>query len=276
MFCQKCGKQIDDNTKFCTSCGAPTEPSSPAVQEYGQPRQASYVAPQKSNTALIITIIAAAFVIVAAIAAAVVILTNKEVPPIDDIQTEQSSQENSVPEEADTAEEPPHEMTFEEAQGIAAGYSTSEHPQISDFDWYVPSIGTGIAPGFLQSATPITNHTLVEGGWKLAIIWDPQRVRNAYCWDVANCDIWDLGGDSVSLNAKHYILYEPDPGYTTDFSNVPDDYYSGSWNGPSFYVTIGGGSITINGFYEYNGKQYAIGSATTQDGTAGEVALVRP
>jgi len=43
MFCQKCGTQIDDNSKFCISCGATVE-EEPTVQ--AQPQQPQYQQPQ--------------------------------------------------------------------------------------------------------------------------------------------------------------------------------------------------------------------------------------
>ena len=34
MFCEKCGKEIPDSTKFCPYCGAPTEITSSGKCEY--------------------------------------------------------------------------------------------------------------------------------------------------------------------------------------------------------------------------------------------------
>jgi len=74
MFCQKCGSQLNDGSKFCTTCGAPVEnqpviepfapvgqepvyqdysvtPEAPAYAPYGDPTADAFVyAPDASNT----------------------------------------------------------------------------------------------------------------------------------------------------------------------------------------------------------------------------------
>lgn len=43
MFCNKCGKEISENTKFCTSCGAPVQDRQPvAATPPLQPQQQAY------------------------------------------------------------------------------------------------------------------------------------------------------------------------------------------------------------------------------------------
>ena len=44
-FCQKCGRQVEENASFCPNCGAPLtqqpqpeQPSQPTVPHYGQPK----------------------------------------------------------------------------------------------------------------------------------------------------------------------------------------------------------------------------------------------
>jgi TM2 domain-containing membrane protein YozV len=70
MFCQKCGKSLDDSVKFCDACGTPTgsatgsmpqQAPAPAPSPYGPapaPGQAPYMLPQKSlGIALILSLI---------------------------------------------------------------------------------------------------------------------------------------------------------------------------------------------------------------------------
>jgi phage shock protein C len=38
MFCTKCGTRIDDGSRFCTSCGAPTSVATPAGANVTAPR----------------------------------------------------------------------------------------------------------------------------------------------------------------------------------------------------------------------------------------------
>lgn len=57
MFCAKCGKEMDDNAKFCPSCGAGTsgetvseQPAQPAQQvPYSQPAAAVTAEPGQSS-----------------------------------------------------------------------------------------------------------------------------------------------------------------------------------------------------------------------------------
>ena len=53
MFCQGCGKEISDDTKFCPACGRPTDSS--AVQARPQPTVAP-AAPKSSNNKLLLII----------------------------------------------------------------------------------------------------------------------------------------------------------------------------------------------------------------------------
>lgn len=50
MICNKCGAEINDNTTFCTSCGAQVTPAAPAqpYQAEAQP-QAPYQAPYQAQ-----------------------------------------------------------------------------------------------------------------------------------------------------------------------------------------------------------------------------------
>lgn len=304
MFCEKCGNRLPENARFCTQCGTSvgstqsqttyqqplqqqptqnTENSTPSqfgaaeMGVNGMPVKASHSS-SGNRKAVIIIVIVLSVILVAAAVVAFVLLGRRYDAPAEPIVTEQTeeAQKQQTQQEPEPEPEAPHEMTFEEAQQIAAGFSTSEFPDLTTFDWYTPSIGSNAVPGFLNSATPITNHTLVEGGWKMLVVWDPQRARNAYCWDIENAQIWNQGGDSVSMNVTPYIFYEPDLGYTTDISNQPAASYLGNWMYDTFHVTVGYTDIDINYFYEYDGKQYAVGTIVAPDGTTGEVALVRP
>ncbi|MBQ7718569.1 MAG: zinc ribbon domain-containing protein [Clostridia bacterium] len=307
MYCENCGSKLDENAKFCTICGAAVEDEQPQAEQqptqqppiqqqptqqqpvqnvwnatnpqYGSQYAGGTNAQRSSNGArktIIILVIVIVVLIAAAAVAAVLLLGRKNDTPADSIKTEQSQTETKEEEQAEQEPEAPHEMTFEEAQQIAAGFSTAELPDLAAFDWYTPSIGSGAAPGFLNGAAPITNPTLVEGGWKMLVVWDPQRVRGAYCWDVENAQIWNQGGDSASMNVTPYIFYEPDLGYTTDMSNQPPVNYLGNWANDALHVSVSYTYMDINYFYEYEGKQYAIGTILAPDGTPGEVALVRP
>lgn len=70
MFCNNCGSQIPEGTKFCNNCGA-SQDASPVAQATAQPappQMAEQVTPKKNNTLLIAIVAAIAVVAIAAVA----------------------------------------------------------------------------------------------------------------------------------------------------------------------------------------------------------------
>ena len=68
MFCNNCGNQIPDGTKFCNNCGASQEVAQPVQAAPVVPVQQEASAPKKNNTLLIAIVAAIAVVAIAAVA----------------------------------------------------------------------------------------------------------------------------------------------------------------------------------------------------------------
>ena len=71
-----------------------------------------------------------------------------------------------------------------------------------------------------------------------------------------------------------WYMYRLD-GETIDEQDQSDSIFIGYEYGEGIYVTDTG-NITIDNFYELDGKQYAIGHLTAPDGTEAEIAMMRP
>ncbi len=68
MFCNNCGSQIPDGTKFCNNCGASQEVSQPVQTVQTAPVQQQTVTAKKNNTLLIAVVAAIAVVAIAVVA----------------------------------------------------------------------------------------------------------------------------------------------------------------------------------------------------------------
>ena len=315
MFCNHCGQKIEDGSKFCEHCGAkvepftPNAPQQPARPEVERPIQqtqrasvpsvnpADAVTPRrpapanrptggyapapmggmptqepkkpKSKTPIFILIIG---LLVAAIAVlTILLLTNSS----DESKEEATPTEaaTTVPEETEVPTEAPTEAP--NYQEIAAYYSTDAYPNLETFSWFTDTGFGAQTPPILVDATPITTTELVEGGWQMITVWDPDRIYNAYCWDLDNAVITTVG-TNVTVTVNQFMFYEPDEGYTSDKIGQAPAVYSGTWNGMTANVAATGEPMTLNAFYEKDGRQYALGNVTAPDGTEGRIALMRP
>lgn len=81
MFCNNCGKEIAENTKFCNHCGASQEAAPAPVQQVPVATPAPQTAPAKNNT-LLIAIIAAVAVIVIAVVVVFALSGNNDDTPV--------------------------------------------------------------------------------------------------------------------------------------------------------------------------------------------------
>lgn len=118
MFCKNCGKEIDQNTKFCNHCGAPQE--SDASSAVANANQAP--APKKNNSLKLI--IVAAVVAVCFAIGALVIAPSMSKSTNDNNQTSNTSQtqteeNNAVTEQDNTSEE-------KTLTAIDGGYNTGK------------------------------------------------------------------------------------------------------------------------------------------------------
>ena len=111
MFCRKCGKQIPDNTKFCTFCGAQVQPGPQAGggrQPAASPGPSPAPSPKKQKNGgrllLIICGIFAAIVLIAAVVFGVRMVTSKDDPAPRTIEETEEIEETEADEAEDGSE----------------------------------------------------------------------------------------------------------------------------------------------------------------------------
>ncbi len=104
------------------------------------------------------------------------------------------------------------------------------------------------------------------------IIYDPEGTMGYSSMDMFNLDIAETS-DGVTLTADWYLYTSG--GQTADETEYGDDIFLGQWTGNSLWAS-GPGGITIERFYSLGGKQYAVGTFDSPDGTPAVIALARP
>lgn len=149
-------------------------------------------------------------------------------------------------------------------------YSTSERPSLEDFAWFNNAVAKGNIP---SNAEYYDDLSPFLGSWKAVIITDMDRTSNNYSQTLLNC-VLDYGQSDIVLTLDWY-RYVPEFSEWDDMTDQPDMVLRG-YNWGSGIKVNGDIEITIDCFYEYNGKQYAIGRATTYDGTNTYIGMVRP
>ncbi len=167
MFCDKCGKQVNDNDVFCTECGhkitklntpqANPEPmnfvpgtdvtQTPAVtqnQEVPQNPQATAMYKRKSNTGLIVTIsVCVALLAILAVVLAFVI-ANKDTPFDDDEDLSYSQTDNNEAEKEEEEELP----IINEIDDSVVKSAVAGNVIYTDFGVYVCNLTNGYEYGY--------------------------------------------------------------------------------------------------------------------------------
>ncbi|MBP3241021.1 MAG: zinc ribbon domain-containing protein [Oribacterium sp.] len=153
--------------------------------------------------------------------------------------------------------------------GRYSNLSSTDRPKMSEFKWWYDD-------GVLQNGIPEEvrwlNASEYQGSWKGFIVYDVEKKYNSYMEELVNFDV-EVTTKGVTLTVDWYMSRID--GETVDEENMADSTFTGYEYGEGIYVTDAG-NITIDNFYELDGKQYAIGHLTAQDGTEAEIAMMRP
>ena len=149
--------------------------------------------------------------------------------------------------------------------------STEERPDLEDFLWYTEDAAYDGVP---SDANTIDNIDPLTGGWKALIIYDPNNEHDASAMEFLNVALAGTA-ESLSLTLDWYQIFWANEGESFDESDMEDTVFNGKWENGGLWAS-GAGTIRLTQFYEQNGKQYAVGTMDTPDGTPALVALVRP
>ena len=198
-------------------------------------------------------------------------VTAEEIPEDDEpAETEQSSapEQSSTPEQSSA---PERSSTPEQNSGFPAAGSvtTSDKAGLRDAEGYAWDKGWTYLSA---NAKPITDYSLLTGGWKATMITDPLELVDSYAADYFNIS---LSGSASSSNVTINWGLRIVKGTGTVDSSGTASTMTGSFSSGRL-TAIGSGSITIEGFCYENGKEYAVGTYTWPDGVVGYVGLIRP
>jgi hypothetical protein len=149
--------------------------------------------------------------------------------------------------------------------------STQERPDLDDFLWYTEDVIENRVP---EGAQVIDNTSPVLGGWKGFILYDPDNSYGEYSSELLNVTI-EGSDDNLRLTLDWYLLLLPGDTQAYDETEMEDIVFEGEWIAGGIQA-FGWGEIQLRRLYNLDGKQYAVGSLETPDGTPALVALVRP
>lgn len=196
----------------------------------------------------------------------VTLLPKEETPPA---VTESGSVVK--PEETDSSlsiEEKDTNLSMEETY---ASLSTEKRPDLADFLWYTEEVAYN---GLPSDANIIDNIGSLTGSWKALIIYDPNNEYDAGAMEFLNVSLTGTA-ESLTLTLDWYQIFWANEGESFDESDMEDSVFLGKWETGGLWAS-GAGTIRLTQFYELNGKQYAVGTMDTPDGTPALMALVRP
>ena len=153
--------------------------------------------------------------------------------------------------------------------GRYSNLSSTDRPKMSEFKWWYDN---GVLQNGIPEGVRWLNASEYQGSWKGFIVYDVEKKYNSYMEELVNFDV-EVTTKGVTLTVDWYMSRID--GETVDEENMADSTFTGYEYGEGIYVTDAG-NITIDNFYELDGKQYAIGHLTAQDGTEAEIAMMRP
>ena len=157
----------------------------------------------------------------------------------------------------------------ESDKGRYSNLSSTDRPKMSEFKWWYDD---GVLQNGIPEGVRWLNASEYQGSWKGFIVYDVEKKYNSYMEELVNFDV-EVTTKGVTLTVDWYMSRID--GETVDEENMADSTFTGYEYGEGIYVTDAG-NITIDNFYELDGKQYAIGHLTAQDGTEAEIAMMRP
>lgn len=265
----------------------------PPYNQNGNPRQAQPNNTGSKNGVIIAVVISAAVVILAILAVVVLfifpgILRSPNTPPIDptygysmNIGEAPTTEEiTETPTEAPTEKptepptqkptekptEPPTEKPTEPPaeKPVTQDFGNVGEPSTDDFaDWFLRASDAGV-PG---DADLMYSGAQISGNWKGLFYYPMVGVQY-----MNNIEI--LAGDraaTVYITSRSVYV---DGSFRAD--NTPMMTLEGAFDSGSLTAYSSSGKLDIFAFYQYGGKQYALGTFTNPSGEVATVGLVRP
>ena len=150
-----------------------------------------------------------------------------------------------------------------------SGDTVESELSMADFAWYESDVSRN---GFPPEAEQFTEYDRMRGGWKAYIKFDPDN-SNGRRMDLLLYVMINGDQDHVTVECDWYwehMLSEAEGQYTAD----EPSYYFGNYEDGQIHAT-GAGKMDIRYFYDWNGKEYAIGVMESQAGVKAILCMVR-
>ncbi len=191
---------------------------------------------------------------------------------LEETMVAQEQEFNFEPEGKDEMETEMETMVSDEfLTGTGSELSTTERPSLEDFLWYTENV---MYEGVPVDVIDITDLSRLTGSWKSLIMYDPEGMWGPSGMSFSNTDI-SGNEEELTLTVDWYMTFWSQEGQSVDESNQDDAAFNGKWENDGLWAS-GPGTIRITRFYEWNEKQYAIGTMDSPDGIPANVALIRP
>ena len=150
-----------------------------------------------------------------------------------------------------------------------SGDTVESELSMADFAWYESDVSRN---GFPPEAEQFTEYDRMRGGWKAYIKFDPDN-SNGRRIDLLLYMMINGDQDHVTVECDWYwehMLSEAEGQYSAD----EPSYYFGNYENGQIHAT-GAGKMDIRYFYDWNGKEYAIGVMESQAGVKAILCMVR-
>ncbi len=194
----------------------------------------------------------------------------------DTIAIRENVSDESKAEEADGAEDATDvfadNTTSETAASSAKSLSTRTKPSLAEFQtWFINGAMRRGKPSGVKILSDISE---ISGSWKAFLFLDPSNKYDCKAHTLGTITI-DGTNEKVKLYLKRYSTRFFSDNETLNEANEAPDAFSARWSAGKLNAS-GVGSMTITDFWEQDGKQYAIGTFSAQDGIPASLAMVRP
>ena len=183
-----------------------------------------------------------------------------------------SASEENPPIYAEAAPEPAADYGQDLQSDLQLEYSgdtVESELSMADFTWYESDVSRN---GFPPEAEQFTEYDRMRGGWKAYIKFDPDN-SNGRRMDLLLYVMINGDQDHVTVECDWYwehMLSEAEGQYTAD----EPSYYFGNYEDGQIHAT-GAGKMDIRYFYDWNGKEYAVGVMESQAGVKAILCMVR-
>ena len=163
-------------------------------------------------------------------------------------------------------------LTDRPQEDAAQLYSTSERPSFEEFEWCIGQFGfIREAPEGAEYPSSVKDY---NGGWKAMIIYNPDDPDGIFTRELDNISITVDDNHLVQVVIDWYLL-APDYSEISYLDDMEDSVFNGSVTNTGLSAN-GPALINIDNFWTQDGKQYATGFLSGQDGNAAYLAMVRP